>query len=190
MAPESLRTAMAMAVRFGAPRSHAFTLLRSPFAVPLRKQPCSQFSPRPRWQRSVHASPGLRSKPSYALPVVSSVQDATVTKSAGLNLANEALEFTKRSHECGKLTEKDVGTRVRVCGWVASQRSHGAIAFVNLRDHTGIVQVWPSDFFPRICYFARLCFTFSPFSLHFRSLQTLTISRRVMKLPSMCALST
>ena len=62
-----------------------------------------------------------------------------VTKTTvGLDLV---LDFTKRSHECGKITEKDAGTRVRVCGWVASQRSHGAIAFVNLRDHTGIVQV-------------------------------------------------
>lgn len=64
-----------------------------------------------------------------------------VTKGAGFDLANEVLDFSRRSHECGKLTEKDVGTRVRVCGWVASQRSHGAIAFVNLRDHSGIVQV-------------------------------------------------
>ncbi|KAG0599742.1 hypothetical protein M758_12G175300 [Ceratodon purpureus] len=144
IAPESLRTAMAMAVRLGAPRSHAFSLLRSPFGIPLRKQPYNRFSPRPRWQKSVHTTPSVRSKPSFALPVVSSVQDAMakpVTKSAGFDLANEALDFSKRSHECGKLTEKDVGTRVRVCGWVASQRSHGAIAFVNLRDHTGIVQI-------------------------------------------------
>lgn len=144
IAPESLRTAMAMAVRFGAPRSHAFTLLRSPFGIPLRKQAYNRFSPRPRWQKSIHTTSTLRSKPSYALPVVSSVQNAMakpVTRSAGFDLANEPLDFTRRSHECGTLTEKDVGMRVRVCGWVASQRSHGAIAFVNLRDHTGIVQV-------------------------------------------------
>ncbi|CAM6019051.1 unnamed protein product [Sphagnum balticum] len=34
-----------------------------------------------------------------------------------------------------------VGERVSICGWVASQRSHGSVTFVNLRDHTGIVQV-------------------------------------------------
>ncbi|CAK9214508.1 unnamed protein product [Sphagnum troendelagicum] len=34
-----------------------------------------------------------------------------------------------------------VGERESICGWVASQRSHGSVTFVNLRDHTGIVQV-------------------------------------------------
>lgn len=132
---ESLRTAMAMAVRFSAPRT---TLRRG---LPFRKhQPPCLTPRRPRW---LHAATTRHSKP---LPVVSSVQDAMakpLTKTAGSS--DLALDFTKRSHECGKLTEKDVGTRVRVCGWVASQRSHGAIAFVNLRDHTGIVQV-PLDF--------------------------------------------
>lgn len=147
IAPESLRTAMAMAVRLGAPRSHAFALLRSPRGgIPLPYY-SRVLSPRPRWQRrTLHSTLSLRSKPSYALPVVNSVQDAAMTKpvaktSSGFDLGNETLDFTKRSHECGKLTEKDAGTKVRVCGWVASQRSHGAIAFVNLRDHTGIVQV-------------------------------------------------
>ncbi|XP_024358431.1 aspartate--tRNA ligase, chloroplastic/mitochondrial [Physcomitrium patens] len=144
IAPESLRTAMAMAVRLGAPRCHASILLRSPFGTLFRKHHYNRLSPRPRWSRTLHSTTSLCSKPSYALPVVSSVQDAVtkpVTKGAGFDLANEVLDFSRRSHECGKLTEKDVGTRVRVCGWVASQRSHGAIAFVNLRDHSGIVQV-------------------------------------------------
>ncbi|KAH8931738.1 hypothetical protein BDL97_19G037200 [Sphagnum fallax] len=35
-----------------------------------------------------------------------------------------------------------VGERESICGWVASQRSHGSVTFVNaMRDHTGIVQV-------------------------------------------------
>ena len=49
--------------------------------------------------------------------------------------------WPSRSHGCGTLGEADVGVRVRVCGWVASQRSHGGVAFVNVRDHSGIVQV-------------------------------------------------
>jgi aspartyl-tRNA synthetase len=42
---------------------------------------------------------------------------------------------------CGSLRSADVGTRVTVCGWVAKRREHGEhLAFIDLRDHTGIVQ--------------------------------------------------
>jgi aspartyl-tRNA synthetase len=46
-----------------------------------------------------------------------------------------------RTHLCGTLRADDVGTRVTVCGWVAKRREHGEhLAFVDLRDHTGLVQ--------------------------------------------------
>jgi aspartyl-tRNA synthetase len=46
-----------------------------------------------------------------------------------------------RTRLCGSLRTADVGTRVTVCGWVAKRREHGEhLAFVDLRDHTGIVQ--------------------------------------------------
>ena len=46
-----------------------------------------------------------------------------------------------RTRLCGSLRTDDVGTRVTVCGWVAKRREHGEhLAFVDLRDHTGIVQ--------------------------------------------------
>ena len=46
-----------------------------------------------------------------------------------------------RSDYCGTLGEADEGRLVSVCGWVASRREHGQhLAFVDLRDHTGIVQ--------------------------------------------------
>ena len=48
---------------------------------------------------------------------------------------------TMRTHLCGRLDASHVGSRVRVCGWVAKRREHGEhLAFVDLRDHTGIVQ--------------------------------------------------
>ena len=46
-----------------------------------------------------------------------------------------------RSHYCGELTEAEVGQQVSVCGWVDRRREHGEhLAFVDLRDHTGIIQ--------------------------------------------------
>ncbi len=46
-----------------------------------------------------------------------------------------------RTHLCGVLRDADVGTQVRLCGWVAKRREHGEhLAFIDLRDHTGIIQ--------------------------------------------------
>ncbi|HEX2192605.1 MAG TPA: amino acid--tRNA ligase-related protein, partial [Acidimicrobiales bacterium] len=46
-----------------------------------------------------------------------------------------------RTHWCGSLRSADAGSRVSLCGWVDRRREHGEhLAFVDLRDHTGIVQ--------------------------------------------------
>ncbi|GFY90068.1 tRNA synthetase class II (D, K and N) family protein [Actinidia rufa] len=54
---------------------------------------------------------------------------------------NGSLEWVSRTALCGELSEDHVGKRVRLCGWVALHRIHGGLTFLNLRDHTGIVQV-------------------------------------------------
>jgi aspartyl-tRNA synthetase len=46
-----------------------------------------------------------------------------------------------RSHAAGELRSSDVGTKVTVGGWVQRRRDHGGIAFLDLRDATGVVQV-------------------------------------------------
>jgi aspartyl-tRNA synthetase len=46
-----------------------------------------------------------------------------------------------RTDQCGTLTADDAGRAVTLCGWVARRREHGEhLAFIDLRDHTGIVQ--------------------------------------------------
>jgi aspartyl-tRNA synthetase len=46
-----------------------------------------------------------------------------------------------RTRRCGTVGAADVGSEVTVCGWVAKRREHGEhLAFVDVRDHTGIVQ--------------------------------------------------
>lgn len=46
-----------------------------------------------------------------------------------------------RSDYCGQVRAQDIGRQVSVCGWVSRRRDHGEhLAFIDLRDHTGIVQ--------------------------------------------------
>ncbi|XP_030523306.1 aspartate--tRNA ligase, chloroplastic/mitochondrial isoform X2 [Rhodamnia argentea] len=58
------------------------------------------------------------------------------------------LVWVSRTGLCGELSPDDVGKRVRICGWVALHRVHGGLTFLNLRDHSGIVQVTtlPNEF--------------------------------------------
>lgn len=46
-----------------------------------------------------------------------------------------------RSHKCADLRKADVGSNVRLSGWVHRVRDHGGVLFIDLRDHYGITQV-------------------------------------------------
>jgi aspartyl-tRNA synthetase len=46
-----------------------------------------------------------------------------------------------RTHNCAELRASDVGSTVRLSGWIHRKRDHGGVLFVDLRDHFGVTQV-------------------------------------------------
>jgi aspartyl-tRNA synthetase len=65
-------------------------------------------------------------------------QGLTQTTPAGPGPADPG---AMRTDPCGSLRPEDTGRRVAVCGWVNARREHGEhLAFVDLRDRTGVVQ--------------------------------------------------
>ena len=50
-----------------------------------------------------------------------------------------------RTHEAGTLRADQAGQSVTLAGWVARRRDHGGVAFLDLRDASGVVQVVARD---------------------------------------------
>lgn len=46
-----------------------------------------------------------------------------------------------RTHNCSELNKTNIDQQVKLSGWVHSKRDHGALIFIDLRDHFGITQL-------------------------------------------------
>ena len=48
----------------------------------------------------------------------------------------------KRSHRCAELSNADIGKKVTLMGWVQKRRNLGSLVFVDLRDRSGLIQLY------------------------------------------------
>jgi aspartyl-tRNA synthetase len=52
----------------------------------------------------------------------------------------ESMAGLSRTHYCGEISERLLGSEVTIMGWVQHRRDHGGLVFLDMRDKTGLVQ--------------------------------------------------
>jgi len=57
------------------------------------------------------------------------------------------MSWPSRSCFCGDVSEENVDQEVTLCGWVDGYRNFGGVLFLDIRDHTGLVQVYFRKYF-------------------------------------------
>jgi aspartyl-tRNA synthetase len=90
-----------------------------------------------------HVPPSMHKHLSNAARTAVPVARGTTAAASGMLPTTESQELSWPQRDCGSGTLRlaDVGRRVTLCGWVDRHRSLGGVVFVDVRDHTGAVQV-------------------------------------------------
>lgn len=55
------------------------------------------------------------------------------------------LSTVYRERTLNQISEGDIGTELKVAGWVENIRDHGGVSFIDLRDMYGIMQIVMRD---------------------------------------------
>ena len=63
------------------------------------------------------------------------------SKAAWPQRKDKKMKNIYRDKTIDKMTESDVGSNVRLAGWVENIRDHGGVSFIDLRDMYGVMQV-------------------------------------------------
>ena len=94
--------------------------------------------------RSVPATPTRRFV--HATRTGAVADESMDMASTGLDfMTHSFLHWTPRTTHCGEITAEDASKTHTINGWVDRYRNMGGLLFLDVRDHTGIVQVVVDD---------------------------------------------